>query len=90
MSNRIKPLPSSAFFSIAANKVAGEAPCKDCRERHPGCACEKYKAWKAKRSEVICDCRKKQRGIVEANAVHHAGMEKVVRHRGEKFGTKWR
>ena len=31
------------------------APCKDCRNRRPGChdTCERYKAWRWKRSEIL-------------------------------------
>ena len=92
MSNKIKPLPRSAFFGAAADKVAGTPPCKDCPDRYPACAgsCEKYKAWKEKRTKVLYDCLKQEKDIIAANAVHHAGMEKALRRRGEAIKTGWR
>jgi len=92
MSNRITPLPRNAYFGAAADKVAGKAPCKDCPDRYPACAgsCEKYKAWKAKRTEVLDDCYKREKEIAVANAVHHDGMVKALRRRGDTITTSRR
>lgn len=89
MSESMVPLPRSHFLGAAANKAAGSAPCKDCLDRCPACAgrCDKYKAWKAKRMEVLEKCHKEQRAKQEANEVHYGGMIKAIIRRGDKVGT---
>lgn len=43
------------------------APCRECKERHPACwdTCERYKAWRWKRSEILNLERLKRDGYTD-------------------------
>ena len=68
--------PRYRYQMKAAEKIAGDSPCKDCPDRYPACAsnCKKYKEWKIKlgyaKSEVMSAAkgqREAETALIEAN-----------------------
>ena len=82
----------SGYVAAYADRAAGISPCKDCPDRYPGCGgeCEKYKAWKEKRTQIINQYRDKAQEENEADGVLRAGMLRAVRAANKKEGTKGR
>lgn len=56
------------------------APCKDCRNRRPGChdTCERYKTWRWKRSEILNRERLKRDAYTD-----HESQPYWRKHRGD-------
>ena len=76
-------------IDAGADKVVGKAPCLNCPDRHIGCQgkCEdKYLPWKRARDAFRAEATEQANREHDANAVHHDGVEKALRHRGKKVG----
>ena len=75
-----------------ADRTVGEAPCKDCPDRHPNCwgECDKYKAWQAARSAFVRGYYAKVHEEHAVEEVRKRGVQRAVRRNGNKVGTKGR
>ena len=74
----------------AVMKEAGISPCKDCKDRNPGCAgnCEKFNAWKTRVNDLKREMISRERGERDAMATRREGYESALRNH-EARETRW-
>lgn len=62
--------------------MTNDAPCKDCKDRHPAChdTCERYKAFK----QPFLDATEKRLQAGEVSDYYHSRRTKAIRARRDK------
>ena len=79
--------PRYRYQMIAADKKAGNAPCKDCPDRYPACSsnCQKYREWKIKRGYAISEVMSAAKGqLLAESALIESNLRKKERKRKGK------